>query len=595
MSQFDNSEHEAQFHSTAVHFTFTTRVRGPLNIERASRALLDNDLAETAAWPSEPSIRLAPRYRRIDRSIRRAEKLTEDAAAAQTADTKRAWLGFALRHPRVASQILRMRTKSAGHHDELDLSPHEYLEEAWTLLSEAQKVSAIERAVDQELFGGASRDNDTFVRLMLRSSSHIFQLPETVGETQDVIFEPRLLLAESGEVQLTVATYFEAPLTTQQIVQLSRSDKSPIIHSEIPEPLMAGMPKPDTAWIGAWSDVLNAGARIREIDFEEPFPLFDALERHLIAVGFHIGHPLPTDWSVYATIFTAVGDCCASKKEWLRNHQTDVGLVVSRHSGQGTRLHPGKDFSIVEGESHYINGAASTHLTITEAPPVPLEQLRIVMLLEYGLLLDWKLRTLEARAGTFQLKERLLSQLYRDCIRLFIDLRHGEIKYGTARDVTRHLVGELGGYEVRDNIERTLELSAQAFATKSASRDSSQSIRLTLLATIVAIIVAVPVIPQFLSAIRSMKPGSFLDFLLVPLRWVAEQGDWSTWIVLGVALIATFVQPIVRNLFAVRHFRVPRAYRRRGKSWSRPPLEVVFEEADRTTTSSRNEEFKSSS
>jgi hypothetical protein len=470
-----------------------------------------------------------------------------------------------------------------------EVSPRENVESALRILIDAQKVSAAERAMDGGLFGGESRERDAFVRLLLRSSEHEFEIPGTGRRTQQVVFEPRLLLSESGEIQLTIAVSYDVILQTSQLVELSRSDRARLLRSDMPEPLMAGMPKPQSAWAGEWSDSVYLGARLRQINFDEPATMADALERHLNAVGAVIGESLPSEWFVYATIITSAGDCCRTRKCWERSHRADLNQVVARHSGSGVRLDPGTDFSIGEDESHYVNLAGSTHITLKGDPAEGIGQLQTVLLIEFGLLLYWRLRTLELRAEAFKLDERSLNRLYRDCIQLFIDLRHGDVKYGSAREISRHLVSELGGADIRATLEQTLELSAQAFSTRSAARDSGRALRLTFLATAITTVVAVPVIPQFLEAAKSLHGNSLSDFVLGPFRWAAEQGPWGTWIVIGAVLAVPLLQWLIMRVPLVRHLRIPRAYRRRGRTWSRSPLNIVFADNLEATDSTARE------
>lgn len=88
--------------------------------------------------------------------------------------------------------------------DQEDVDTLEMLAEAEAAYLGTQVVSAAVRESDANLFGGPDRDGDGFVRLMLRESYHDFVLPGS-GEKHHVVFEPRLLLHESGVAQLDLA------------------------------------------------------------------------------------------------------------------------------------------------------------------------------------------------------------------------------------------------------------------------------------------------------------------------------------------------------------------------------------------------------
>jgi hypothetical protein len=559
----------------------TTRVHREIDLERAARRLLDADLAVSAAWPSEEGIRLTPRLRPLDRDIRRLDRLVTDVERAET--TRRSLLLW-LKHPVIITKGLwsSWRQGELGEEVELGPGPRESLAEAAQVIEGAQVISSAERDLDSELFGGDSRDRDRFVRLLLRGSYHDIALPGIDGQTQHVVFEPRLLLHESGVVQLTVAVPYKVDLTTEQLVALSRSDTTQIVKSEMAEQLLAGLPGRERSWNGEWSADLDAGARLRVMEFSEPVTMAETLDRHLTAVGAIIGHDLPTEWLTYATTMTSAGGCCAVG-DWEKRHGPDLARVVARFSTSAEVDHSallGKNLSVSRDHSLYANMGSATYFRRRGVMPRGLRQLYTVLIIEYGLLLYWRLRSLEWDAEVFRLRARKLERLYRASIRLFAEMRHGEIRYGSAQAISRHLLRDLGGEDIRANLERTLDLSAQAYATKSAHREARRAFRLAFVATLVAIIVAIPAVPDFLKAVVSVPQDVRLDWALDPFRWVADQGPFGPWIIAFAVLIIGALLWLIPQLVRVRHVRIPRWLRRRGWKGPGDPIHVTFTEDD---------------
>lgn len=559
----------------------TTRIHEDMNLERAARRLLNSDLAVSAAWPSEPNIRLTPRLRPLHRDAQRLDRLVTDIELAQSTGKS---LRLFFKHPIIVLRGLwaSRRAEDSEENASSGRGTQEALAEAAEVIEGAQVVSSAERRIDNELFGGDSRDRDRFVRLQLRGSYHDLAIPGTEDQTQYVVFEPRLLLHESGVVQLTIAVPYTVDLTTEQLVRLSRSDTTQIVKSELPEQLLAGLPGRENSWLGEWSTENDAGARLRVMEFTDQVTMAEALERHLIAVGEAIGHDLPREWLTYATTMTSAADCCA-QGDWERRHALDLARVVARFSTPERVDHEallGEDLSVGRDHALHANMGSATYFRRRGIMPRGLAQLYTVLILEHGLLLYWRLRSLEWDAEAFDLRARKLERLYRSSIRLFAEMRQGEIRFGSAQKISRHLLKDLGGDEIRANLERTLDLSAQAYSTKNAFRESRRARRLAFVGTIVAIIVAIPTVPAFLAAAVRTPSSEIYDWALAPLRWTADQGALGPWIVALGVVAAGLISWLLPQTLRLRHARTPRALRRRGWEFPGDPIEVSFIEDD---------------
>lgn len=573
----DVASHAAQFTDVTVHFTMTTHAGGPLDLKRSVRRLLAADVAVAAAWPSERSVRVAPGVRKLSSSLLDAERLKGDLSDFRRGQTWRSFVRLVRRHPGLAGTgILRRRNSGRACTDLADdlSSLDKALDEGVEVVADIQKIAAVERELDARLFGGRSRDEDEFVRLTLRGSYHDILLPGT-GDSVHVVFEPRLLLHASGIVQLTIAMPVDSGLTTSQLVQLARSDRDAIARSQMAEPLLKGLPEGQLR--GKWIKEVDAGARLREIIFDEKVTMAESLERHLFVVGDAVGRSLPREWSVYASVFAAAGDCC-DPAQWRVGHQEDLARVTTRYGTAGRVSHEkliGRDFSLDPDSILISNLASTTRIQIRGEPPDPIEHLDTVLLVEHVLLQYFRLRVLEGAISDPRLHGARLQAEQREAIAVFTSMRQYEVRYGSARELAVHLLADLGGDQMRRTIESTLGLAAQANATREASMQARRSLVLAWVGTILAVLVAIPALAELLGLVSSAPDGSVLAVLLAPLAWMASFGAWGPWLIVITVLGVVFgfwLLKIMRRLIG----KLWRSARRIGGRGSRlPPRHVL--------------------
>lgn len=553
----DDGRHFAQFSDATVHFTMTTHAGGPFDLNRAVRRLLAADLAVAAAWPSESDVRVTPSLRRLTSSLRNAERLKEDFLTVQDEKTFRSISRLVLRHPSMVGRNLVRRRKLTATEAEVEgeadaglSSLDEAVEFGTDVVAGAQTIAAVERTLDAGLFGGRSRDEDEFVRLTLRGSYHDIRLPGT-DETFYVVFEPRLIIHSSGAVQLTIAMPVDRELTTPQLVQLSRSDRAVIAKSQMAEPLLKGLPARQLR--GRWLDELDAGARLREMVFDEKVTMAESLERYLIAVGAAIGKRIPREWNTYATLFATAGECCETA-QWPTEHQEDLARITTRYNNGG-RIHhdklTGKNFSLNPDSILISNQASTTRIQTQGEPPAPIEHLNTVLLIEHVLLQYFRLRSLEDAVSSSNLFGARLQSVQNEAVAVFSAMRQYEIRYGSAREIATHLLADLGGDDIRRTIETALGLAAQANATRDASIQARRSLALTWVGTVLAVLVAIPTLSELLDLVRETPEGSTLAGLLTPLMWVANFGAWGPWLVVLALLIGAIGWWLLKLLWAL--------------------------------------------
>lgn len=551
----DGAYHFAMFSNATIHFTMTSHVGSPLGLEQAVRRLLAADLAVAAAWPSESNVLVAPGLQKLALALGKLEQHREDFRDFQYEKKFGSFLRLLRRHPFLVGRSLVRRcneaTSGAENAVEMELSS---VDEACALganiIIGAQKVAAVERALDANLFGGRSRYADEFVRMTLRASYHDICVPGT-GETFYAVFEPRLLIHSSGVVQLTIAAHIDRKLNTPQLVQLSRSDRAVIVKSQMAEPILTDLPANQLR--GRWLDEFDAGARLREMVFDTRVTMAETLERYLSAVGAVIGKRILREWNTYATVFATAGECCEPAL-WSTVHQEDVARIGTRYSSPGRVQHDklaGPDFSLEADSILMSNLASTTRIQTRGEPPTPIEHLNTVLLVEHVLVQYFRLRSLEELVLSSNLFGTRLQSAQYEAISVFSAMRQYEIRYGTARDLAAYLLTDLGGDDIRRTIETALGLAVQANATRDASVQARRSLVLTWVGTVLAVLVSIPTLSQLLDLVRETPEGSALAIVLTPLMWAASFGSWGPWLIVVSLLGSVIAWWLLRGLWRI--------------------------------------------
>lgn len=536
---------------SAVHFTLTTHLKNELDLKSAVRRLLGSDIAVSAAWPSEMGIRVTPRMRKLARLLERAESLREDFDGYQQSPSLGGAAKFALRHPVLFAQsMLRHESKDHSPTEAQDGSSTplvETLEVGTGVLLDAQKISSVEREIDARLFGGSSRDFDKFVRLNLRGSYHDVRLPNST-DTFHVVFEPRLLIHESGILQLTIAVPIDTFLTTSQLIRLSRSDRAIVVKSQVPEPLIAYTDD------GRWLPENDAGARLRERVSDDGWSVAALLHEHVNVIARALKSRSRSRWSIHATVFAAPGTCCKSGEAWRNNHEVDVARIAARHQPKGSFAHErlvGPNLALEHDSFLTANIGSTTKIDYAADPREPFGELDTVLLVEHVMLQFCRLEHIEDRVSRPRLYGRALRRLQHDAIGAFTDMRQHELRYGSARDIATHLLDELGAQEMRRTIETALDLASQANATQEASAQARRSMTLTWVATILAALVAIPALADLLDLAAEIDPTTGFSWLLAPFHWLAGLGGWGPWLIVLVLIVAVILRWLIRKLWWV--------------------------------------------
>lgn len=451
--------------------------------------------------------------------------------------------------------------------DQEDIDTLETLAEAEKAYLDRQIVSAAVRQSDANLFGGPDRDGDGFVRLMLRESYHDFVLPGS-GEKHHVVFEPRLLLHESGVAQLDLTLSVETSLDVQQVLAMMWGPEPIFVRSEMSIPLIQGTPWESLADFSEGR--LDAGQPLGVIEHPAPVCMQNLLQIHLLAV-LRIIKRSYTYWTSYPVAIVGSSPCC-DPEEWQRTHREDLIRLTIRSSHDGhvaEHIPPPKDLSLNRNHSLFAQLGSAIYLQWKGSAPQGIPELNTVLVLEYALLVYMRLHALEQDVSRMVTGERRLRARYRTAVRLFSELRQRDLRSGEARSIVRHVFDDLGVPEIRRTIETALSLSASAYSTRSAERAAGRAWWITLIATLIALIVALPPLQDLLASVPDPEPGE--AWPLAPLRWLGELGFWGPWLAMASLLTAVLTLWVLGWCWRWRIRRLPSF--RRGYKW---PTEFTF-------------------
>lgn len=490
--------HPATFERTTVYFIWTQATKRPLVLGKATHRLLRAEIASTAAWPSEQTVRLPPSLARVDAGIARLRAASD---FVDEIDGWRSLVGSALRHPRMLARVLRLAAQGRKRtpdeaEDEDSADP---LDEVEMMLMDWQKVALLEREIDRSTFGGDAHLEDRFVRLMLRPTHHTLTV---AGEAYDTVFEPRLLLHEEGVIQIAVGVELPAQSLLSGVVAGS-SPESPIMSkSRIPEPFAP----PHGKWAGgSWSDTLVSGVRERILPHDEPADVGSYLEFLAGSVQDHIHAELDPHSLCFPVVITQPAVCCS---DWSTGHPRELLALTSgvsaETSDQDLRAELPRDFAAFRDHSMFHSLASATVVHWDEWRP-GIWDLNFTMLYEHATLLYARARRAERKTRLVPSKRRQISGLSQVALFMDAEARGAFVHAGTARTTFRDVLRELGVPEILDTLAKGLALANDRATARASERVARSTRNLTLFGLGIAVVAAIPATPQILSLIESQR------------------------------------------------------------------------------------------
>ena len=571
------SAHPARFARAEVYFVWTQATSKRINLGQAVQALLDAEIATSAAWPSEDRVRVAPSIAKIDRDVRKLRALQ---AFTEKIDGIRALLVAFISHPVMAMRLIAATRQGLASNgadenpfDENETPLADMLAEVDVHLINWQKVSIAERDIDGNLFGGEAQLEDHYVRLVLRSTHHEIDIN---GVGHDFTIEPRLLMHRDGAIQLTLGVNLPTGLNADQLIAGAYPTIDYITGSRIPEPF--GGPK--ATWTGGhWESERDGGVRIRSFEHEVSASILDYVGLITDRVHNLIKSRPNGEWNCYPVVMTQAGNRCDN---WSFTHHEELRRVAARFQdtqGVQFKLPLGTDFSVQSDHVIHVDAASSLVVYWREWTP-GMQDLNVTMLLEHTLLVYIRLRRLEGDIHKFKTARRDVLRLYRTSLQLAREARGASIRWGTGRTISRHLLSELGATEIRETVDSGLTLLGERTAARTAAKSTTAAGRLSAIGLIVAVFAAIPQLPAVLDLIaeqRQLNPEA--------TGWSIVQALSGSPLLLSTVVLCGICLYFLLNftILTVRVVRHLLASRKRGYASKIEGYNIVFGNTDSET------------
>jgi hypothetical protein len=616
-----SQSHLATFEQGALYFTFVfdSDFRDATTV---AQRLLKRGVAEASVSPRDGQVRMAPRYRALDKQLRRADALGDLDTALTDGNLISALRAYPRMAPRFAwafargitSEYLRpsKSDESGVSADRESATPRDddsmtegasysspdgeasdgepsvarqmadLREEISLAVADRQAVAAIQHARDSDMYQPGYLADEPFLRLTLRRAACV--LAEDSGKKPiDVPIDVLLMVHRSGVLQLTFALAMPEGVDSDNLVRLSMASRVMLAQAVLSEPVLRHAARHTKAaerrWLGAWEPEINEGVRWRKIEFSPPMSLVDLFKLYQDAVISAGGLDRVGDWLCYATVFVDRLGCCRSEDEWSRNHKSELMGLLLRHGDHGnlrpeaaTALAP-RDSSLTVDKSVWL-GIGST-LVISWEPQDSFfdEHLWTVLLIEAYLLQYWQLRALRAELQRTKGEARAARDLQRRLVLGLEEVYNSGLMYGSAEEDVHRLIVRSGSEDALRQLTDQVNQLGAIIAAERAEAGARRAVILSAAAVIAAIVFALPAIDQTLKLAKSIPDSGLLGFMSSPLRSLARtgpSGSWAVFVVLLGLLMVTLV--ILAARVRRRAVRRPRSV---GVVWPGGTIEIV--------------------
>lgn len=522
--------HDAVLGNTVIHFARTVPTAKAIDLGKATKSLLDNELALSASWPTDDSARLPPSLANAERRLAR---LRSNQEWSEAVTDKRSRIRETVRHPITAFHVFgETRTAAPHSHNTEENQPIDSLfEQAETSLVRIQAVTVVERRMDANLFWSETEDRDAYVRFLLHPTVHTIR----VGSQElKITMQPRVLLHRDGVLQVTLRVALPSDCTPQQIITASFPDEPLFTHSRFPD---VYSPDDDKWKGGEWETDAATGDRERVFDdVDEPAAVNDwfrvVTSRILATIGARQNGPMYT----YPMILTQAGGCC---DRWADEHNADLVHLTVRtvpRPGQKIMLDTGPDLSIHSGiRIHATAGSmVRVHFGAWESG---LRDFETTLLFERIGLVYVRLRALERRITDFETAGRDIQRTYRAALQLEKEVRGAFHRAGTARETTSHVLTQLGVPEILTGIREGVGMLGERASTRASLRAARAANRFALIGVVVAIIAAVPAIPMILALVEQQRAADPDGGVWAVLQTLLTSPVLLSALILGVAAV----------------------------------------------------------
>ncbi|MFC4223015.1 hypothetical protein [Lysinibacter cavernae] len=535
-----------------VYFVHTVAISKRIDLGRAAKRFLDSEFVTSAAWPSDEMARLPLSLAKVERSMAR---LNRNKAWTEKLTGFWSFVAGVFTHPVIAFRVLRMVQSSRNAIStgvvEDTASFDTTMSEIKNMLLNVQKVTLVEKDIDAHLFWSEREDIDAYIRFFLRETRHTIQIGD---KERTVTLEPRVLLHREGVMQIVIGVHFPRGCTPAEVIDASFPAAPVFRTSRIPEPYAA----PGAKWVGGdWAEEREGGVRIRVLEHEQPSSVTDWLDTVVGRVlhdieGFESG-PSYT----YPVIMVGPGTCCA---EWAENHAQDIARMSIRkvpNVGDQITLSAGPNLSAHTGMRIYAT-AGSALIVHLRKWRVGILDLHHTLIYERIGLVYIRLRSLEQRIADFRTGKREVLRTYRTALELEKEARGAYYRFGSARNISRHVLNDLGGPEILDVVRSGTSMLGERASTRASAQVAKASNRIALFGVVVAVIAAIPAIQPILKLIEQQRAADPETSIWAVLQTLVTSPILFSALVLGavilygVSVIGVLLYRVIRYLMLLR-------------------------------------------
>ncbi|MFI7608953.1 hypothetical protein ACIBTV_28090 [Micromonospora sp. NPDC049366] len=588
-------EHIATYTEAVIYYTFVFG-DSPVSPHAVADRLLAAELAETVTSPADGEVLMAPRYKELARTIRKAEGIAEVGRAIDGGRL----LGWICKNPLLAAEVavlvfgrrlkraIGRKIDGAGKPSDTDEGVEgmmrDLIDKVNHAVAKRQALNAIQHAREQDMYQPAYLESEPYLRLTLRSANFALagfdgQEGGAAGQAGEVL----LLVHQSGVFQLTVAVRMPEGIDTDELISRSIGSGVEFSWSEVAEPVLLFASKrlniDRRRMPGKWLSEVREGTRWRRFDHAEPVSLVDLFRTYQHAI-LEASGASGDEWLCHATVCIDRLGCCETQSAWTSRHRAELTGMLLRDGGyaglrEAATLKLPPDTSIRMDHSVWHGHASTLLMHWGEGSRHFDDHLWTLLLGESFLLQYWQLRALDkslqmiesqrTAKGARALQRRLIFGLQ--------EFHRSALSYGSAQDQVLALLRESGAERIRAQIGERLDQLGAIDASERAERVAARSTAAAVAAFIVAVIFGLPAIDQTLNLVRSIPGEGVANTLSGPLQGLANLGVAGSFISY-VAVLAVFLAALLAFGLPRRQYR-PRRIRRAGGAWVNGTIKVV--------------------
>jgi hypothetical protein len=561
-----------------------------MDVHQVAHKILEAEIAETVGSPSDPEVRVAPRYAELSNLIHLSESYGQLASDLRGGRPWR-WIR---RHPRQAIKMAPLilgsifsesaRTSYASSLEEVSERTRETEDFIRRSVAEAQFINAVQHTIEQDMYRPDYLNSEPYLRLHLKPVVVWLNVLNGGIErgaedyTEGVYANATLLLHSSGVIQIQIALKFPRNISTVELERMQFGGSAIISAAEYPEVLLrAATPSRDLEerLLGHWIEGERAGTRWRRCRFQDPASVADLFTAYLDAI-FNLAVNEPSsEWLCHPVIFVKKIDCCESEEQFRSLHSAELVSLLARYtSRRGERgeaiseLVP-RDRSLDLDHSIYMDASHTISIRWPEfsGPEEYAGHLNHIIVVECALLQYWQIKMIDERVAGSAGHLREIAQLQQDAIFGMREYRNSPLSYGTARDAAGAILHGLGADRLYGHTLECLSQLQQLVATRDSQRSARRANTLAATAAVAAAVLGLPAVEDTLSVAKKIPPTGIWGTAAAPLRDLAAQGAIGAWKGYIVLLATVLLFALVWNRIYKRRMSKRKQRSTAGMKW----------------------------